>query len=316
MRPPLGFRRATVGLLLIAFAALAACDEISNPAGPDASPPPTGASGNASGLSRTIVGEVLEADGPPLADVRIGTSAGGTYRPLAKTASDGSFRLEQFTGESLMFDRPGYASALWTVPAGAGARDTIGIAIRIQPWLFVSAAAPLSARLSDDDATFASGDSLFEMGDYACHPCKMAMVSDGSRDPVTLRLTWTGDLPLSLWVGDGYSPPSLFTPRAGANEITAVINDHTYVSQLLVGVDKRTAKVASKATGGFTLAIERSSFVPASVEPYAICFISFSARSEASLYERNAYLPTKTSAAMATARAASLRLSGLATKTR
>jgi hypothetical protein len=257
MHPLFASRRAAVGLLLIAFAALAACDEINNPAGPDASQAGAGAPGNGSGLTRTIAGEVREADGPPLADVRIGTSVGGTYHPLAKTASDGSFRLEQFAGESLMFDRPGYASARWTVPAGAGAKDTFGIAIRIQPWLFVSAAAPLSAKLSDDDATFTSGDSLFEMGDYACHPCKMAIVADGSRDPVTLRLTWTGDLPLSLWVGDGYSPPSLFTSRAGASEITAVINDHTYVSQLLVGVDKRRGNAPANATGQFTLTLER-----------------------------------------------------------
>jgi hypothetical protein len=257
MRPLLSARRAALALLGIAFAALAACDEINNPAGPDAQPPVTGAPGNAAGLARTIAGEVREVDGPPLADVRIGTSVGGTYHPLAKTASDGSFRLEQFGGDSIMFDRPGYASVLWTVPAGAGARDTLRIGIRIQPWLFVSAAAPLSARLSDDDATFTSGDSLFEMGDYSCHPCKMAIVSDSSRDPVTLRLTWTGDLALSLWVGDGYSPPSLFTQRSGANEITAVINDRTYVSQVLVGVDQRTGRVPTGASGEFKLSVQR-----------------------------------------------------------
>jgi hypothetical protein len=256
MRPLLASRLAAVALFAFALAGVTACEEM-NPAGPGPEQQIPGPPGNPLGLARTITGEVREVDGPPLADVRIGMSMGGSYFPLAKTASDGSFRLEQFAGDSLMFDRPGYASVLWTVPSGAGPKDRLGIAIRIQPWLFVSAAAPLSARLTDDDARFTSGDSLFEMGDYTCHPCKMAIVSDSSRDPVTLRLTWTGDLPLSLWVGDGYSVPSLFTSRSGANEITAVLKDNTYVSQVLVGVDLRRAAPPASATASFTLGVER-----------------------------------------------------------
>jgi len=259
MYPLLSSRLAAVALLLPVLGGVAACAADLNPTAPDPVPPIAGTPANPNGASRTISGEVRQVDGPPLGDVRIGTMAGLTYLPLGKTASDGSFRIERFAGDALIFDRPGYASTLWTVPTGAGLKDTLGIAIRIQQWLFVSAAAALSARLSDDDARFTSGDSLFEMGDYACHPCKMAIISDSSRDPVTLHLTWTGDLPLSLWVGDGYSRPSLFTSRSGEKEITAVMNDNTCVSQVMVGVDQRYGGVPASAVAEFRLSVERSS---------------------------------------------------------
>jgi len=83
------------------------------------------------------------------------------------------------------------------------------------------------------------------------------LVSDSCRDPVTLRLTWIGDLPLSLWAGDGYSVPNLFTSRSGANEITAVFKDNTYVSQVPVGVDLRMASPPASATASFRLTVER-----------------------------------------------------------
>ena len=120
--------------------------------------------------------------------------------------------------------------------------------MRIQRGLEVSEASPVSSVITDDDVTY-TGDlgDAFSDGDYVCGPCKWIAVARNGivTTTTTLRLTWSGGQPLTLWAGQGWGVPVQFTARPGESEITATVTGQR-PQLVLVGVDSR----ASSLTGG------------------------------------------------------------------
>ena len=252
------YSRVAVAFLLAVWVGNLAC----SPRPPFSPSPPDGGS-NTGTPSQTITGQVREANGPPLGGVTIRSWAltdNGQSVILAagSSAADGTFSLRRRRpDEALTFELPGYVTTTWRTPAGAGLDASFQIDMKIQRLLVVSADSPLSSVLTSDDVTYtgALGDA-FADGEYACGPCKLIQLAGAGTGATTLRLTWSGDQPLSLWVGDTWNAPLVYARRPGESEITVTVNPTTRVNTVMVGIDLSSALARLAGDATFTLTLE------------------------------------------------------------
>jgi hypothetical protein len=224
------------------------------PPPPPPPPPPT----TPAPSSRTITGRVHEAGGGPVAGVTV--EAWGPGGPVkSSTSEDGKFRIEKFDGQWLAFKREGYSSTSWHVPAGAEPDESFEIDVPLQPALAALNSVPLVSTITSDDVTYSTtvGDA-FADGEYACGPCKLIAIPAGlGSSSGTFRLTWSGDLSLSLWVGPGggWNPPILITARPAESEIAVTVNE-PQITSVLVGVNIQGGRPRPAGRSAFTLTVE------------------------------------------------------------
>ena len=188
-----------VGLCVAAAGVfLFACGADREPWQSPISPPPP--------IRRTVEGTVREVNGGPVAAVEIRAAGQLTYGGrLASTASDGSFRVDEFAAEILWFRKSGYENAFWRVPQDARTDEKLTVGVKMQPALLLSTESALSSVITPDDMTY-SYDDGWMMGDglpFNCSPCKMITNMDAEPGAM-LRLSWSGPTPLGIWAGQYY----------------------------------------------------------------------------------------------------------------
>ena len=253
----LSFRRCSAALVCAAaLSAGAACngERRAVPPEPTPVPGPAPAPPNPQPQIVTVRGLVRESGAGPLGGATVEwftTRAPGAV-PGGFTADDGTFSARPAAGDILSFWSASHFRMLSPVPVDANPDEPLDIVVTLQRILVVSADAPVTALLTDDDATHTemTSDAFFD-GEYACGPCKRI---DVLMPPASglLRVTWTGEVPLTLWAADTYGPPTRFT-RTGEREIAVPILTRLYT--LLIGRDAGSGPLGAPVR--FTVAIER-----------------------------------------------------------
>ncbi len=205
---------------------------------------------------------VREPNGPALAGVTVRAwgLAGGLSNNygVASTKGDGRYAISIRPGDTLSFAADGFVTKTWRVPAAGPANGTLDLEMKLQRALTVSVVAPLSSVLTNDDVTYRGDpDDGAGEGDYVCGPCKAIRLNRPDSTPMIVRLTWSGDLPLNLWVGDGWGVSQFHTARAGESELTALLGSR-FLSQVLIGMDARARAVTLGDPVTFTLSAEPS----------------------------------------------------------
>ncbi len=146
-------RVALSSILAVSVAALPGCnDRAPRPPlipSPQDVPPPS----NPAIRARTITGLVHEAYGGRLAEVAIVTYP-GPRSIVGLTRPDGSFRLERFAGDRVWFERVGYVTTSWSVPAGALPNESFEIEVPIQAALAVVDGRPFSDVITSEDVDY------------------------------------------------------------------------------------------------------------------------------------------------------------------
>ena len=247
------FRRAVLLPILVALFASTACQSAWPPGpGPLPPDPPLPPPGSPEPSRLIVTGLVREANGPALNGVLVSTGTGGAR---SWTATDGTFLIEPRLGDALIFNLPGYFYMFWHAPADVRAGQRLDIEMKLQRYLQVSASAPITTLLTDDDPTHTEMTSYaFNEGPYACGPCKQIGLASPPGTGI-LRVTWTGDVPLTLWAGEGWSGPTRYAARSGEREIAIAISEVPAqpVNTLLVGLDAGSGPLGSPVT--FTVSI-------------------------------------------------------------
>lgn len=255
--------------LLAAFVLSQACSQDSparspvNPSSQTLTPPrppvlPTPLPSPAPGPTlRTISGRLLDLSGVPVAGAGIFGWIYGDERlhEEGTTAADGRFLIKS-NADRFWFRRSGYETTTWSVPGGAPPDASFENDVRIQPALIATHGVPFSSDITGNDVTYSTdvGDAFAE-GDYACSPCKFIRVPQGAvNKTVSYHLTWSGNLPLSLWVGvqGTWSPPLLFHRKPGQTEIITSVTEPFAVA-VMVGVDPRLDPGHRSGSSTFTL---------------------------------------------------------------
>ena len=260
-----------IAVVVIGLSVVACGSKTSNPAAPTAaaaSPP------KVVQVSRTVTGVVREVNGGPISGVAVSvrTESGAVVGLPAMTGSDGSFRLEQVTNSMLWITKPGYVSNIWPLPSNAGAESMV--TIKMQPELSVTVGSRISSVLTSDDLTYSSdANNAFWNGSFACADCKSLSIAFPRTADLTLRLSWTGAAPLSLWAGDIYEAPAIVaTGDPGSSELVAQTTNGTQFTTVLVGFDAaRAGPPPSPGVVNFTLALEgQSSASLLAVSPFTL----------------------------------------------
>jgi len=185
-------------ILGLAFAAHVACDGHPSPIAPQLVPAP-GAQ-----IIPAIRGLVRETNGGPIAGARVRVTQTG-----AEVFSDaaGVFHFPAAAcGPGQKFFVVSSAQQWFTDPAGkvpdcVGASDSSEVAVELkgQARLRVSLDTPMQIILSDDDVSWIDPDG------YACGPCKLLAWDPPLPLPVELRVDWSTDDPLKVWIeGDDF----------------------------------------------------------------------------------------------------------------
>jgi hypothetical protein len=206
---------------------------------------------------RTIAGRLVDLSGSPVAGAQIFGWTYGDSRLYeeATTATDGRFLIRS-NADRFWFRRSGYETTSWSVPRDAPLDASFENDVRIQPALTAIHGVALSSEITGGDVTYSTdvGDAFAE-GDYACSPCKFIRVpQDAENKTVSYHLTWSGNLPLSLWVGvqGTWSPPLLFHRKPGETEIITSVTEPFAVA-VMVGVDPRRDPGHVSGSSTFTL---------------------------------------------------------------
>ena len=131
----------------------------------------------------------------------------------------------------------------------------------MQQTLSVPLGSTISSILTADDLTYRGEDEYpFWSGDYLCSPCKF-ITPLNTNAGATLRLSWSGGAPLTVWGGDAYQGPVVQVrgePGAVALVISAPPANGTWsFNTVMVGLDrKRDPSEVLNGTVTFTLAVE------------------------------------------------------------
>ena len=206
-------------------------------------------------LRRTIIGQVREVNGSAVSDVAIKGWSLGPGAPLAlgRTAADGTFRLDQFGFDGLVFEPSGYEPGGWAVPKNAKPDETFTITVKLQPVLRLSWDSTIASVLTPDDLTYSSegggGDTeLWWGGDVLCGPCKLIRVLSAPQGGGTLGLSWSGGAPLTVWAGDWYSGPvAIAAAEPGESKLTVAIQAARGINTVLVGFDRNRVDARTSA---------------------------------------------------------------------
>jgi hypothetical protein len=111
----------------------------------------------------------------------------------------------------------------------------------MQPTLRLPPGSTISDVITTDDLSYNSeAEYPFWSGNYLCSPCKFIYVANTQRG-ATVRLSWSGTAPLTLWAGDAYEGPAVqVTARPDQTQLTVVVPGDRPVNTVMVGVDAKT----------------------------------------------------------------------------
>ena len=163
----------------------------------------------------------------------------------------------------MFFSKQDYYPALWSIYSSVPRDSTFAplhtITVRMQRKIFLSSGSSLSSLVTPDDVTY-DGTASFPFSDvgagYQCSPCKLIDIS-GGENGVTLRLSWSGSIPLALWAGDTQSwdgPYVHAIGRAGASDL--VESTASRIDAVLVGLDPSVRLTLTEPIA-FTLSVEK-----------------------------------------------------------
>lgn len=205
---------------------------------------------------RTIIGTVREANGGGIAGVEIVGSPIWEDVRQATTASDGSFRIDRTVYESLSFRKQGYHYSYWLMPPGTNGADVQTVSVRMQRNIRL-AGSSMSSAITADDVTFDGGYPFGDEGQgYACSPCKLIDISPAEQG-ATLRLSWSGSIPLALWAGDTRSWDGPYVRVVGRPEASELVGSTTSrIDAVLVGLDPSMPVTLGKPVA-FKLTVRR-----------------------------------------------------------
>ena len=252
-------RILAISALGFLVACLAACEPTRSlspiaPTLPSAEPAPS--PGRLQTFRRTIIGTVRQANGDPIEGVEIdGWLRFPESERVAVTGKDGTFRIEQTLYESLSFRKTGYELRGWHLPQRLISEPALSLAETLQPYLRMAAGERLSSVLTPDDVAYPD-DISHPWDNFACAPCQLIDVS-GADEGATLKLSWSGSMPLTLWAGTngywGYDVRAV--PRPGESEI--VSSTEYAVTLIVVGLEQGSVvhRRLTEATA-FTLTVE------------------------------------------------------------
>jgi hypothetical protein len=194
--------------------------------------------------------------------------AGVQVSPLPRAAGDpttttddrGTFELQTVTDVSgLFFQKPGYRWSLWRLPPLSSPAELLAVSGKLQPIVRLSADAPVDSVITPDDLTYSSeSDNSFWDSTYYCSPCKEIRVFPTAGSGLTVRLRWTGPVPLDLWGGEYYGGVyATAVGKAGQSELTLSVPNLIRFDTLLVGLGQRGGVPQTlHETVGFQLTID------------------------------------------------------------
>ncbi len=247
---------------------LAACEPTASPISriprptaptPPSTTDPAPSPGPLQTFRRTIIGTVRGANGGPLGGVEIDGWLGGrpNAEPVAVTAADGTFRIEGTVYETLSFRKIGYEHRGWNIPRRLIPEASLSIAETLQPYLLMAAGERFSSVLTADDVSYPDAHSHPWDTISGCVHCKLIHVA-GADAGATLKLSWSGSMPLTLWAGTtgGYWGHDVYAFAPGESEI--VVSTEWEVNAVLIGINPLS--VASRPLTEpvtFTLSVEK-----------------------------------------------------------
>ncbi len=206
---------------------------------------------------RTIVGTVREANGGGIAGVEIvGAPIWEDVRQTATTTPDGSFRIDRTVYEWLSFRKQGYHHSFWFLPPNTNVADVQTVSVRMQRNIWLSGTS-VSSVITADDVTFEGGYPFEDEGQgYECSPCKLIDISPAEQG-ATLRLSWSGSIPLALWAGDTQSWDGPYVRVVGRPDASELVGSTTSrIDAVLVGLDPSMRVTLGKPVA-FTLRVTR-----------------------------------------------------------
>jgi len=172
---------------------------------------------------------------------------------------EGRFEFTDYADSTLVFAKSGYGGGFWEVPSDARAEDVLTIGIKLQKDIRVSPGMTIAGRITSDDLTYSSdiGNTFWE-GQFVCRYCKEVFVSAPIEEATTIRLSWTGGSPLTLWAGDYYGGPLVRSTGSGsASALSVVMPKGTRADTIFLGIDPKTTSLGdSFGPIEFELALE------------------------------------------------------------
>ena len=203
-------------------------------------PPPAAVPTPPVTLKRTIRGSVREVIGGPLAGVRVTSIRNGT-RTDREAVSDvnGRFEFTDYADNTLVFAKSGYRGGAWEMPNDAGPEDVLTIAVKLQKEIHISPGMTIAGTITSDDLTYSAeiGNTFWE-GQFLCKHCKEVFVSPPTEQGGSIRLSWTGGGPLTLWAGDYYGGPILrVTGSPGTSALFVVMPKGGQANTIVLGID-------------------------------------------------------------------------------
>src|SRR5262245_855121 len=186
-------------IVVLALLVLTGCDKPRSPVAPQPLPEPA-----APQVMPAIRGLVRETNGGSIAGARVRMSPGG---PEAISDASGVFHFpsspcdqpsKYFVVGSLAQWFPEPAGKLPTCVSASNASE-VTVELKGQARLSVSRDTPLQTFLSDDDVSWINPEG------YSCGPCKMILLDPPLLAPLELRVDWSTDDPLKVWIeGDDF----------------------------------------------------------------------------------------------------------------
>ena len=177
---------------------------------------------------RRVIGRVMEVDGGPVSRVEV-----TPYSPHtgARTSTDhsGFFELNH-VGSHIVLRKGGYVQRGVTVPEG---QDIDLDVVRMQPRIVLSGASSLVSRISSEDVDHDL--SWWGSPEYICSPCKEIELQTEQR-ALEIRLQWTGNIQLDLWVASGSCCEKIVLARARPGESMVTLPVDATANLMYVGV--------------------------------------------------------------------------------
>jgi len=221
-------------IAVLSLSALTCGDSPSAPtAVPIATDPPTASTPPPATPPATqiISGTVRAVDGGPVEGAAVFVP--GMNRIAATSDSAGRFTIRDVTAAYVYVDKsPDFLGTAWPVPPGSEVR----VDAKVQPGLIVAKGTTVSSSISADDLTYSGEyeDAYWE-STYRCSSCKQMRLSPFPVGAVRVRLRWSGQLPLDLWIGRHYEGlQKVAHGEPGLSELTV---ESANADTVLVGID-------------------------------------------------------------------------------
>jgi len=118
--------------------------------------------------------------------------------------------------------------------------------VKLQPRLVLAADTPVSSVVSSDDLTYSSDlVNSFDVNNpedyYYCSACKEISISSLVSRDGRLRLSWTGSVPLEMWVGEYWTGVKEHQSVDSAQQQLTIDMSGRRLDSILVGIGSNTA---------------------------------------------------------------------------